>query len=100
LNRKLFRNSIQDVPFDMNLIEDIKRKTAIKLSLPYSDMDYFVKSDTIENSAYKQETDKILIKEKDGTVTEIVNVADMLNIKALSGTVSKYFLCYPKEVLV
>jgi len=100
INRKLFRNIIQDTPFDTNLIEEIKRKTAAKLSLPLEDMEYFVKSDNIENSAYKQETDKILIKEKDGKVTEIVNVADMLNIKALSATVSKYYLCFPKEVAI
>ncbi len=100
INRKLFRNIIQDSPFDENLIEDIKKKTAAKLSLPVNEMDYFVMSDTIENSAYKQETDKILIKEDNNTITEIINVADMLNIKALSSTVSKYFLCYPKEVAI
>jgi len=98
INRKLFRNIIQDSPFDLNLIEDIKKKTASKYALSKSEVDYMVKSDTIENSAYKQETDKILIKEKNGSVIEIVNVADMINIKALSGTVSKYFLCFPKDI--
>ncbi|MDA3891284.1 MAG: hypothetical protein PF517_06415 [Salinivirgaceae bacterium] len=98
INRKLFRNIIGDAPFDENLIKKVKKKTAEKLDIPLYDIEYFVKSDTIENSAYKQETDKILIKEKDGKITEIVNIADMLNIKALSGTVSKYFLCFPKEV--
>ncbi len=99
INRRLFRNIIQDSPFNKGLIEDIKKKTAAKLSLPISEMEYFVMSDTIENSAYKQETDKILIKENDGTITDIINVADMLNIKALSSTVSKFYLCYPKEVI-
>ena len=78
----------------------LKEKVSQAYNIPLADASYFVISDTIENSAYKQETDKILIKEKDGTVTEIVNVADMLNIRALSGTVSKYFLCYPKEIVV
>jgi HD superfamily phosphohydrolase len=100
INRRLFRNIIQDTPFNKGLIEDIKNKTAAKLSLPISEMEYFVMSDTIENSAYKQETDKILIKENDGTITDIINVADMLNIKALSSTVSKFYLCYPKEAIV
>jgi hypothetical protein len=98
INRRLFKNIIQDTPFDINLIEDIKQKTAKELSIPISEIDYFVMSDTIENSAYSQDTDKILIKEKTGEITEIVNVADMLNIKALSNTVSKYYLCYPKEI--
>jgi len=98
INRNLFKNIIQDTPFDNDLIEDIKKKTAKKLNISISDIDFFVKSDTIKNSAYSQDTDKILIKEKNNTITEIVNVADMVNIKALSGTVSKYYLCYPKDI--
>ncbi len=98
INRNIFKNEIQDTPFDSNLITVIKEKTATKYSISVDDASYFVMSDTIENSAYKQDSDKILIKEKSGKVTEIVNVADMLNIKALSGTVSKYYLCYPKEL--
>jgi HD superfamily phosphohydrolase len=98
INRIVFKNEIQDVPFDNSLITAIKEKTAAKYNISIEDTAYFVMSDTIENSAYKQDSDKILIKEKNGKVTEIVNVADMLNIKALSGTVSKYYLCYPKEI--
>lgn len=100
VNRALFKNLIQDKPFDSEKVARLKEKVSQAYKIPIADASYFVISDTIENSAYKQETDKILIKEKDGTVTEIVNVADMLNIRALSGTVSKYFLCYPKEIVV
>jgi len=98
VNRKLFRNIVQDQPFDPQLIHQIKQKVAQLYQITDEEANYFVLSDTIENSAYKQASDKILIKEKDGTLTEIVNVSDMLNIKALSTTVSKYFLCYPKEI--
>lgn len=98
ITRKLFKNSIQDTPFNNNNIESLKQKVADFYKIPVSDADYFVISDTIENSAYKQATDKIFIKEKNGSITEIVNVADMLNIRALSETISKYFLCYPREI--
>ncbi len=98
INRRLFRNVIQDTPFSTETIEEIKNKTIKIMDISPQNVAYFVKSDTIENNAYKQETDKILIKENDGKVTEIVNVADMLDIKALSATVSKYFLCFPKSV--
>jgi HD superfamily phosphohydrolase len=100
VNRTLFKNLIQDKPFETEKVARLKEKVSQAYNIPLAEASYFVISDTIENSAYKQETDKILIKEKDGTVTEIVNVADMLNIRALSGTVSKYFLCYPKEIVV
>ncbi|MFA6401523.1 MAG: HD domain-containing protein [Salinivirgaceae bacterium] len=100
VNRRLFRNIVQNKPFKPELIEEVVEKVAAYYSLTKDEASYFVISDTIENNAYRQESDQILIKEKDGKVTEIVNVADMLNIKALSGTVSKYFLCYPKEIKV
>lgn len=96
--RRLYRNFIQDKPFEQGIIDEAKQKVAALYDISISEAGYFVISDKIENSAYKQETDKILIKEKDGSLVEIVNVADMLNIKALSGTVSKYFLCFPKEI--
>lgn len=98
VERRLYKNLIQDQPFDPAIIEQAKQKVARLYNIPFADTRYFVISERIENSAYKQETDKIFIKAKDGTLEEIVNVADMLNIKALSGTVSKYFLCYPKEI--
>ena len=98
MERRLYRNLIQDKPFDEAIIEQARKKVADYYQISLDDARYFVISDKIENSAYKQETDKIFIKAKDGTLEEIVNVADMLNIKALSGTVSKYFLCYPKEI--
>jgi len=98
INRNLFRNLIQDKPFGAEQIELIKKKTARLYGISLEDTNYFVKSDTIENSAYKPKTDQIFIKEKDGSITEIVNVSDMLNIRALSTTVSKFFLCYPKEL--
>jgi HD superfamily phosphohydrolase len=100
VNRRLFRNTIQDKPFSPAFIHAAKQKVSALYQITMDEANYFVISDTIENSAYKQESDKILIKEKNGSVTEIVNVADMLNIRALSGTVSKYFVCYPKEIIL
>lgn len=98
INRKLLRTLIQDQPFSPDQVQLLKDKVVKKYGIRMDEASYFVISDTMENSAYHQKTDKILIKEKTGEVTEIVNVADMLNIRALSGTVSKYFLSYPKEI--
>jgi len=99
INRKLFRTIIQEKPFDKAQIENLTKKVAESYKISIEDSAFFVISDSMENSTYHQNTDKILIKEKTGEVTEIVNVADMLNIRALSGTVSKYFLSYPKEIV-
>jgi len=51
----------------------------------------------LQNSAYSQKADKIRLLMKNGTLTDIAEAADNLNITALSQPVKKYFLCYPKE---
>ena len=35
---------------------------------------------------------------KDGLIQDITEASDQFNIDALSKTVNKYFLCYPKFV--
>ena len=51
----------------------------------------------ITNSAYNKHDDKILLLYKDGSIKEI-NAASDINLSALSKTVTKYFVCYPKEL--
>lgn len=99
-SRKLFRTEIQEQSFDPDIIQNIKIKVAERYKISMEETEYFVMSDIIQNSTYLQEDDKILIKEKNGIVSEIVNVADMINIRALSGTMKKYFLSYPKAIII
>ena len=98
IERRLPRTLIQDQPFGHTQVETLKVRVAEAYGVDLKETGYFVKTGVIENNAYNQETDKILIKDKDDSVTEIVNVADMLNIRALSGTISKFYLSWPKEV--
>ena len=58
-DRRLNKNLIQDKPFDFNRINDLKQKTSKHFKIELEETDYFVISDRIENSAYKQGTDKI-----------------------------------------
>jgi HD superfamily phosphohydrolase len=99
INRRLFKIYMQDAPFDEQQIHDIRTKAQKQMNLSYKETSYFVISDTVQNNAYRQESDSIFIKDKNGVVDEIVNMSDMLNIRALSTPVNKYFLCFPKELL-
>ncbi len=99
IDRKLFRNLIQDKPFDTAKVQHLKEKTATLYNISLADAEYFVMTNTIENNTYKQTDDKIFIKSRDGSVNEIINETDMLNIRALSEPISKYYLCFPKEVM-
>ncbi len=98
INRKLFRIEMQKEKFSENYIEEIKEKTKKKYKLTNSEIDYFVIHDETSNYAYQQGADKINILYKDGTVHDISEVSDDLNISLLSKPITKHFLCYPKDI--
>jgi hypothetical protein len=56
-------------------------------------------TDSIKNSAYNPKTEKINILQKDGSLIDIAQASDQLNIQVLSNTVEKFFLCYPKNLV-
>ena len=98
MNRQLPKTIVQDQPADDEMVRLLQEGVMKKNGLTAEEASYFVSSGVIANKAYSQRHDQILIKEKDGSVTEIVNVADMLNIRALSTTISKYYISWPKEI--
>ncbi len=99
LDRKLYRIELQNKPFDSQRIEKLKEKIGALYSISLLETDYFVFTDSIKNSAYNPETEKINILQKDGTLIDIAEASDQLNIQVLSNTVEKFFLCYPKNLV-
>ncbi len=96
VNRKLLKIRLQKEPFTKEEIQKEKEKAAQKLGVPIEETDYFVFTDAIENNAYNPDSDSIKIVYKTGETKDITEASDNLNIQALSKTVKKYFLCYPK----
>lgn len=99
INRRLFKIEMQKECFADNYIREIKEKTKKKFDLTEDEVNYFVLQDTTSNHAYKQGVDTINILYKDGTVHDISETSDDLNISLLSNPVTKHFLCFPKEIL-
>ena len=58
---------------------------------------YFLITGVITNSAYNKNDENIFVLNKDQTIKEL-NEASDINLSALSKTVRKYFVCYPKEL--
>lgn len=97
IQRQLFKIDIRNSPFDPEYIKDMKKKAARKYKLSKAETDYFVFSDTISNKAYsskKSASIKILLK--NGRIKDIADASDISNIKTLSETVEKYFICRPE----
>ena len=59
--------------------------------------EYFVFTGEVSNQAYEPKNKKINILFKSGKIQNIDMVSDQLNLKPLSKTVTKYYICYPKE---
>ena len=97
MNRRLFKIVLHDEPFDEEFLEIKKKAISNQLSISDEDTKYYFFNGIISNNAYNSESDKINILYKDGTVCDIADAADTLNIKSLSKPVEKYYICYPAK---
>ena len=61
--------------------------------------EYFIFKGKIKNQAYNKEAEPIRILKKDKTIEDVVEASDQLNLKALSKPVTKYFICFPKQLI-
>ena len=96
IDRKLFTIEMQNEAFTSKSIQVHKDKLTISFPLTSEELDYFVFSGKITNNAYNMEVGKINILTKSKGLIDIADASDNLNLSALSKTVEKYFICYPK----
>jgi uncharacterized protein len=97
IERKLYKIKISDQPFPIDKIEYHKRIASEKFSVSKSNVDYFVFHGDITNSAYESESENIYILYNSGKIEDIRKASD-IELAALSKTVKKHYLCYPKEL--
>jgi HD superfamily phosphohydrolase len=105
INRKLFRVKLENerIPLDLKRRAYEQIKNQMKLdskTLKENEIDYFLSYGVITNSAYFSDEQKILILKKNGQILDVAHASDLPNIKALTKMVKKYYLCYPKNVIL
>ena len=93
-NRRLFKVEVGSQPIDT-----AKRENQLKQYVDHFDVDlteaaYFMGEEIVTTDTYSPEDDSINILYKDGTVKDIADASDMLNINVLTKKVEKYFYCY------
>jgi HD superfamily phosphohydrolase len=98
VNRKLFAIEIANKPFPKDRIDAIKEKTGTLFGIPFELTDYLVITDSVTNRAYSGMDDNITILGKDGSVRDIAEISEILNVTVLSQKMKKFFLCYPKNL--
>ena len=100
LQRKLFKIEVDIEPFSKDHKEKTERSIASTFGVSLKEAKYFYSSGKLTNNAYHSTDKNIFILGKDGNVRDVVEAADLPNIKAFSKIVRKYYCCWPKEISV
>lgn len=94
IHRNLFKVEISTEPFSAERKKELTLHISKQLNIPLSEASYFVSTPSIEKNMYNPADDRIDIIYKDGTIKNIAEASDMLNISLLSKMVRKYYICY------
>ena len=97
INRNLLKIKIKNKPIKSASFSKQLKLFSQTYKVSETEAEYFVFTGEISNQAYEPKNKEINILFKSGKIVNIVKVSDQLNLKPLSKTVTKYFICYPKE---
>lgn len=100
VNRKLLRLELKKEKPEVSYKKQLIEKCAAQYGISEKEAAFFIVTGEVENSAYKTNNVKINILMNDGRVVDIAEAGDQLDVSALSKTVKKYFISYPKNLIL
>ena len=100
INRDLLKIKLSPEKISSEEKNDLLDKFSKKANISIQDANYFIFKGKIINQAYSSIAEPIRILMKNNTVEDVVEASDQLNLKALSKAVTKYYICYPKNLLI
>jgi HD superfamily phosphohydrolase len=98
MNRRLFRTEMQNEPVSPAYKKKLIAAACEKYGISEQEAGYFIITDSVNNSAYNATNFKINILMGNGDLVDVATASDQLNLQSLSTTVTKYFICYPKDL--
>ncbi len=99
INRNLLKIRLSSEKFPKEDITQLTERFITRNSISAHDAGYFVFKGKIKNQAYSKDVEPIHILKKDMTIEDVVEASDQLSLKALSKPVTKYYFCFPKQLL-
>ena len=99
INRDLLKIIVLDEKIDTEKLDQYKSKLLNLYSISEKEANYFVFKGKLKNQAYNKESEPIRILKKDGSIENLVDSSDQLQVKALSKSVTKYYICFPKVLI-
>ncbi len=98
INRDLLKIKLSSEKFSVDEVQNLTNEFSKRNRISKEDANYFIFKGKIKNQAYSKIAEPIRILKKDKTIEDIVEVSDQLNLKALSKPVTKYYICFPKQL--
>ncbi|MDX9729156.1 MAG: HD domain-containing protein [Bacteroidales bacterium] len=99
VNRDLLGIELQRTPFDTEKVAETGLRAKEILGLKDDEVIFYVNTGDVYNQTYAPGTPEVRILLKNGTTRDITAVSDLFDKDALSEKVTKYYLCYPKEIV-
>jgi len=96
LDRHLFRVEVSEQRPTDEYMQDIAHRIADQMGIALADTRYLMTLTEIGKDMYNPEDDSIGILYKDGTVKDIAEASEILNVQLLSKKIRKYYLCYQR----
>ena len=97
LNRHIFKVEVNENPVGEERIAEIAADIAAKMGIsPEEARRYIMSINTIQKDMYNVDDDSITILYKDGTMKDISEASELLNVQLLSKKIRKYYLCYQR----
>ena len=98
INRDLSKIKLNSEKFPVEVLEKMTIRFIKEHNITQQEAKYFIFKGKIKNQAYSKDAEPIRILKKDKTIEDVVEASDQLNLKALSKPVTKYFICFPKQL--
>ena len=97
LDRHIFKVDVMEEPVEEKHIEALAKEISSQMDISIDDAkQYMMSVNTIAKDMYNVEDDSIAILYKDGTIRDISEASELLNVQLLSKKIRKYYLCYQR----
>ncbi|MBR7017872.1 MAG: HD domain-containing protein [Prevotella sp.] len=94
--RNIFQVEVHEEPIGEEQLAELRLKISQKAGIDLADASYLMSVNTIQKDMYDVNDDRIGILYKDGTIRDIADSSEILNISLLSKKIRKYYLCYQR----
>ena len=98
IERRLFRIKLSSDPINKTHVEKVRQQIMKEYNVLSKDATYLFAHGTVSNEAYNAEGKPIMILLKTGKLVELATASDLPQVRAMSKSVKKNYLCWPKNV--